>query len=57
MRTYRFQFTVECEGDGVADLDRVEEMIDISMQELVHDDRFVEALAETESVTIQVIQL
>lgn len=55
MRTYRFQFVVECASEGVADLGRVEEMIDISMQELVFDDEFIQALGEEESVTIQVI--
>ena len=54
-RTYKFQFTVECMGEGDADLNRVEEMIDLSMQELVHDDEFIQALDEKEAVTIQTI--
>jgi hypothetical protein len=33
---------------------RVEEMIDLSMQDLVFDDEFITALDEKESVTIQV---
>ena len=54
MRTFKFVFTVECAGDGRADLDRVESLIDLSMQELVYDDEFIAALDEKESVTIQV---
>lgn len=55
MRTYVYQFVVECASNGVPDLARVEEMIDLSMQDLVHDDEFIAALDETASVTIQVI--
>ena len=54
-RIYNFQFVVECATDGTADLSRVEEMIDLSMQELVFDDEFVSALGETQAVTIQVL--
>lgn len=54
MRKFVFSFTVECQGDGQADLARVEQMIDLSMQELVYDDEFVAALDEKEAVTIQV---
>ena len=57
MRTYQFSFTVECATDGTPDLERVEQMIDLSMQELVYDDEFVRALDEQESVTIQVVKL
>ena len=56
-RTFKFQFVVECVGDGNADIERVEEMIDISMQDLVYDDEFIAALDEKEAVTIQVIKL
>jgi hypothetical protein len=56
-RTYEFRFTVECAGDGTPDLTRVEEMIDLSMQDLVYDDEFIAALDEKESVTIQVTRL
>jgi hypothetical protein len=56
-RLFRFQFVVECAGSGDADLDRVEEMIDLSMQELVHDDEFIGALDEQEAVTIQVTRI
>lgn len=56
-RTYEFRFTVECAGDGTPDLNRVEEMIDLSMQDLVYDDEFIAALDEKQSVTIQVTKL
>ena len=54
-RIYRFQFTVECQGQGEPDLDRVEELIDLSMQDLVFDEEFIAALDEKEAVTIQTI--
>jgi hypothetical protein len=54
MRTLKFQFEVLCAGNGSADAARVEEMIDLSMQELCFDDEFISALDEKESVTIQV---
>ena len=53
-RTFKFTFTVECAGEGTADLARVEQMIDLSMQDLVYDDEFIVALDEKTSVTIQV---
>lgn len=53
-RIYKFSFTIECASEGQADLARVEEMIDLNMQDLVYDDEFVAALGETQSVTIQV---
>lgn len=56
-REFKFTFNVVCGGQGKADLARVEEMIDLSMQELVYDDEFIAALDEKESVTIQVIPL
>lgn len=54
MRSFKFTFEVICAGAGDADLARVEEMIDLSMQELVYDDEFVTALDESDAVTIQV---
>lgn len=53
-RRYTFIFTVECGGQGDPNLARVEEMIDLSMQELVYDDEFIGALDEQQSVAIQV---
>jgi archaellin len=55
-RVYKFEFTVECATNRAEpDLKRVEEMIDLTMQDLVFDDEFIAALDEKESVTIQVI--
>lgn len=54
MRTFQYTFTVICAGDGTADLAQVENLIDLSMQDLVYDDEFVAALDEKEAVTIQV---
>ena len=54
MRTFTYTFTVICAGDGTADLEQVENLIDLSMQDLVYDDEFVAALDEKEAVTIQV---
>jgi hypothetical protein len=56
-RTYKFQFEVVCAGQGQPDLKRVEDMIDLSMQDLVYDDEFITALDEKEAVTIQVTPL
>ena len=54
-RVYKYSFTVICAGNGTPDLARVENMIDLSMQDLVYDDEFIAALDEKESVTIQVV--
>lgn len=53
-RIYKFTFQIECASEGDPDLQRVEEMIDLNMQDLVFDDQFVQALDESQSVTIQV---
>ena len=53
-RTLTYTFTIHCTGSGQADTQRVEEMIDLAMQDLVYDDAFVAALDEKEAVTIQV---
>jgi hypothetical protein len=57
MREYRFQFTVVCAGNGTPDMSKVENMIDLSMQDLVFDDEFIAALDEGEAVTIQVSRI
>ena len=57
MRSYKFVFEVVCAGDATANLARVEEMIDLSMQDLVYDDEFIVALDEKQSVTIQVMPI
>jgi hypothetical protein len=54
MRTFKFEFEIVCTGPGQADQARVEEMIDLSMQDLVYDDEFIAALDEKEAVMIQV---
>lgn len=56
-RSFEFRFVVECMGEGHADLARVEEMIDLNMQDLVLDDEFIDALDEKEAVIIQVTKL
>jgi hypothetical protein len=56
-RVFRFMFEVECHGEGNADMLRVEELIDLNMQDLVMDDMFIDALDEKEAVTIQVTKL
>ena len=48
-------FAIECGGEGTANVGLVETMIDLAMQELIHDDSFIEALDEKVSVTIQVL--
>jgi Holliday junction resolvasome RuvABC endonuclease subunit len=57
MREYKFQFTVTCVGNGTADEQQVESMIDLAMQDLVYDDMFISALDEREAVTIQVSRI
>jgi len=57
MREYRFQFTVVCKGQGSADEEQVESMIDLACQDLVYDDEFIAALDEKEAVTIQVSRI
>jgi hypothetical protein len=54
MREFQFVFNVVCAGNGTANMARVEEMIDLTMQDLVFDDEFITALDEKQSVTIQV---
>lgn len=53
-RTYKYTFTVECASQGDADLARVEQLINLAMQDLVFDDEFIAALDEQTSVTIEV---
>ena len=57
MREYKFQFTVTCVGDGTADEQQVESMIDLAMQDLVYDDVFISALDEKEALSIQVSRI
>ena len=57
MREMKFQFTVICVGEGRADDERVESMIDLAMQDLVYDDEFIAALDEKEAVSSQVSRI
>lgn len=56
-REFKFIFNVICAGDGTADIERAESMVDLAMQDLVYDDEFIAALDEKESVTIQVVRI
>jgi hypothetical protein len=56
-RTYRFAFVVECASEGRADTQKVEELLDLALKDLIYDDSFIEALGETEAVTIQLIPI
>ena len=56
MREYEFIFNVVCAGPGQPDLARVEELLDLSMKDLVMDDEFVNALDEKQAVTIQILR-
>ena len=56
-RTYTFRFEVVCAGEGTPELAKVEDMIDLAMQDLVYDDEFIAALDEKEAVTIQVLPI
>ena len=54
-RTLKFTFTITCTNSGPEiDHKRVEEMIDLNMQDLVFDDEFIQALDEQDAVSIQV---
>jgi hypothetical protein len=57
VRKFRFVFEIECAGDGRADSLRVEQMLDLALQDLIYDDDFIVALDEKESVTIQLVPL
>ena len=56
-RKFRFVFEVECAGSGNADQDRIEELLDLALKDLIYDDEFIVALDEKESVTIQLVPL
>ncbi len=57
MRKFEFRLEITCAGNGTADKDRVEQMLDLAFQDLVYDDEFIAALDEKESVTIQVVPI
>jgi hypothetical protein len=55
MRRYEFKFIIELASEGQADLGRVEELLDLTMKDLVFDEEFIGALDEGQAVTIQVV--
>ena len=54
-RKFTYTLTIECAGEGNANLEKVENLLDLHFQELVMDDNFVNELDEANAVTIQVI--
>lgn len=56
MRTFNFNFSVECHSDGKANIERVEQLLDLALQDLIYDDEFIKALDESQAVTIQLTQ-
>ena len=54
MQTYNFKFEVICATAQSPDLAKVEDMLNLAMQDLIFDDKFIEALGEQQSVTIRV---
>tara|TARA_E500000331_G_scaffold123772_1_gene121303 strand:- start:502 stop:708 length:207 start_codon:yes stop_codon:yes gene_type:complete len=54
-RRFTYTLSVECASEGNADLDAVENILDLHFQDLVMDDTFVNELDERQSVTIQVV--
>ena len=54
-RRFTYTLTIECAGEGNANLEKVENLLDLHFQELVMDDNFVNELDEANAVTIQVI--
>jgi hypothetical protein len=53
-RTFTFTVTIECGSDGSADTAQVQQMMALTMQDLIYDDDFVSALGETQSVSVLV---
>ena len=54
-RKFTYTLTIECASEGDADLNSVENLLDLHFQELVMDDQFVNELDEKQAVTIQVV--
>ena len=54
-RRFTYTLSIECASEGNADLDAVENILDLHFQDLVMDDTFVNELDESQSVTIQVV--
>lgn len=54
-REYTYIFKIWCAEDGNPDLLQVENLLDLSMQELTEDEGFAAALDETTAFTIQIL--
>jgi len=54
-RTFAYTLLIECASEGNAEMDQVENILDLHFQDLVMDDEFVNTLDEKQAVTIQVI--
>jgi len=54
-RKFSFTLNIECASEGDADIQEVENLLDVHFQDLVMDDTFVNSLDEKQAVTIQVI--
>ena len=54
-RQFTYTLTIECASEGDADLNSVENLLDLHFQELVMDDQFVNELDEKQAITIQVV--
>lgn len=51
MRTLKYVITFELGGPGELDQARVNEMVDLAIQDLIYDDEFIGALDEKVSVS------
>lgn len=56
-KTFNFRFEVICADADDTDHVRVEQLIDLAMQDLVYDDEFVAAVGEKQALTIRVSRL
>lgn len=54
-RRFTYTLSIECASEGNADLEAVENILDLHFQDLVMDDTFVNELDERQAVTIQVV--
>ena len=57
MQTLNFKFEVICATANNPNQTKVEEMINLAMQDLIYDDEFIAALGERESITIRVMPI
>ena len=52
MRTFKFVFTLECQGEGDADRARLEELLDLHLKDFIYDDEVISVLDEKTAVSI-----